>query len=142
MLGAACAHCGDQQNVDRYDEQIGFFDTVERLQPVHLQILHRLKVNYPAQADGKASPASYDELLAHRFPLQEPNDVWLRQSLADLYRENTLFLWGGIGGVTSYAGDTEIACSIDDMIRDGQVFLRSYGYELLRYVENALPAEE
>ena len=141
MLAAACAHCGDQRNVDRYDEQIGFFDTVERLQPVHLQILNHLKVTYPAQADGKASPASYDELLAHGFPLQEPNDVWLRQSLADLHRENTIVLWGGTGPFKRKDDRFEMASSIDNMIRGGEIYLHVYGHHLLRYVESALPAE-
>lgn len=143
MLAAACAHCGDQRNVDRYDEQIGFFDTVERLQPVHLQILQHLNVNYPRQADRKPSPARYDELFEYGFPLPEPNDFWLSQILADLHRENTIILWGGLGHAMSNDGRTlAVAHSIDSMIRNGDIFLHVYGHHLLGYVENALIAEE
>lgn len=138
MLASTCAHCGDQRNVDRYDEQIGFFDTVERLQPAHVQVLKHLRDSYPESEGGKRNPARYKELLAVDFPLPKPQEFWMRQALADLYRENTIILWGGIGAVMRDDGRFAMASATDNMIRDGEIYLNTYGRELLRYVESAL----
>ena len=101
MLAAACAHTADANNTDRYDEQIGFFDAVERLQPVHIQILNHLDAHYNEITDGRcnhtAHPACFDDLFAADFAFPVPADFWLRRALVTLYREDTIMLWGGLG---------------------------------------------
>ena len=67
LLAAACAHCADRDNTDSFDEQLEFFDAIERLQPFHMVILKYIDENHVEKLSGGSHKhefnCTFDELM-------------------------------------------------------------------------------
>ncbi len=141
LLAAACAHCADRDNTDSFDEQLEFFDAIERHQPFHMVILKYRDENHVEKlSDGSHKHelnCTFDELMNPPFSLPEPRKSWLANALIRLQSLNTILVWGGASTTTNKKGWHETVTDPWPVVQNGRIGLVMFGCRLLKYLERA-----
>ena len=141
LLAAACAHCAVRDNTDSFDEQLEFFDAIERLQPFHMVILKYLDEHHVEKLSGGRHEhhltCNFDELMSAPFRLPEPRKHWLANALIRLQNLNTILVWGGGSTTTGKHGHLETVTEPWHVVQNGRIGLVMFGCHLLKYLEHA-----
>lgn len=141
ILASACAHVADANNKDSFDTVVDIWDAIERLQPIHVEVLKYLEEHH-TQPDAKMG---HTHLLTAKF-CNLTSTVAFPESVTDHWKVRVLMQLRDLG-LISLSSD-----SVFTINRDGEGVVESspfvlfqnipfglsiFGCALLRYVQRA-----
>jgi hypothetical protein len=145
ILAAACAHCAEVGNLDPFDVELEIFESIERLQPFHIAILHHLDKHHtvPSTDAGHQHPptATYEELLDVSLGDAVEREVWLPKALLTLRDMSAIYVQGGSAVGATTRGRFAPIVDPNHVVQHGKIGLHRFGCRLLRYVKSALDDE-